>query len=202
MLLGREKEVSMSLIRGLVTRTAAIAAIGVMVSALAQAQATNWKIDTNHSSADFSVQNQGSNVVNGRFTKVSGTVAWDDSDVTKSQVQATIDAGSIDTGIAKRDEDLRTTSFFDVARYPTITFKSTSVSGGGNDVMVNGDLTMHGVTNAVTLKVSDIKNKDSKKGKTRSFKATTKLKRSDFHVGAAAGTIADDITITLDIKLE
>jgi polyisoprenoid-binding protein YceI len=58
------------------------------------------------------------------------------------------------------------------------------------------------VTKAVTLKVSDIKNKDSKKGKTRSFKATTKLKRGDFHVGAAAGYIADDITITLDIKLE
>src|ERR1700730_16758496 len=98
------------------------------VLALPAAAATStWQIDPNHSSAQFAVRHLAISTVRGAFTKVSGTVQFDDKDIAKSTVDVTIDAASVDTRVADRDKDLRSDHFFDVEKYPTLTFKSTRV---------------------------------------------------------------------------
>src|SRR5882724_12193917 len=93
----------------------------------AGAATTTWTIDPNHSAAQFSVRHMMVSNVRGEFGKVSGAIAFDDQDVSRSTVEATIDASSVNTRVESRDNDLRSDSFFDVAKYPTITFKSTKV---------------------------------------------------------------------------
>jgi polyisoprenoid-binding protein YceI len=136
--------------RLLLVITAAIA-----ISASAFAQAKTWQLDPNHSSAQFSVRHMGISTVRGAFTKVSGTVSYDPADPSKTTLEATIDANSIDTRVERRDNDLRSPNFFDVAKYPTLTFKSKHVEGAGTGKLkITGDLTIHGVTKEVVLDVS------------------------------------------------
>src|SRR5271169_7064211 len=109
------------------------------------AQATTWNIDPNHSAAQFSVRHMGISTVRGAFTKVSGTVTYDPKDVSKTAIDATIDASSVDTRVERRDNDLRSPNFFDTAKYPTLTFKAKRVeTAGSGKLKVTGDLTMHG----------------------------------------------------------
>lgn len=95
--------------------------------------------------------------VRGDFSKVSGTIEYDEKDITKSVIQASIDAASINTGVAARDNHLRSADFFDVAKYPTITFQSRKVEKAADGrLKVTGDLTMHGVTKEVVLDVEPL----------------------------------------------
>src|SRR5437879_1560153 len=103
-----------------VTVTIGLAAV---LTAPAWSAAATWQIDPNHSAAQFAVRHLGLSTVRGAFTKVSGTVNLDDKDVSKSSVEVTIEAASVDTRVEGRDKDLRSDHFFDVAKYPTITFK-------------------------------------------------------------------------------
>lgn len=183
----------------LLPRAAVVAALLAM-PALAAAQATAWHIDSGKSSADFSVQTP---AVDGSFHNVAGTVNWDESDVTKSSVDATVDVSTVNTAIDKRDAHLKTPDFFDVAKFPQMTFKSTSVSQSGKGLKVAGDLTMHGVTRPVTLDVTGI-NK-IKPGETkRKLNATTTLNRKDFGVGMgmAESMISNEIRVTLRLELK
>ena len=126
----------------------------IALSASAFAQAKTWKIDPNHSAARFSVRHMGISTVRGAFTKVSGTVTYDPADPSKTVIDATIDASSVDTRVEMRDNDLRSDHFFDVAKYPTLTFKSKRVEAAGpGKLKVTGDLTIHGVTKEVVLDV-------------------------------------------------
>jgi len=141
---------------------------------------------------------------------VTGTIVWDDQDVSKSTVDVTIDAKTVNTGEEKRDQDLRSANFFEVDKYPTLTFKSKKVeSAGAGKLKVTGDLTMHGVTKEVVLEVEgpSVAVKDPW-GNTRSAAgATAKLNRQDFGVKWNANldgggvVVSDTVTITIDLEM-
>src|ERR1700728_2075139 len=119
----------------------------------AVAQTQTWYLDPPHSAAQFSVRHMGISTVRGTFTKVEGVVV-DSPDLSKASVNVTIDASSVDSRVQRRDDDLRSDHFFDVAKYPTITFQSKRVeSAGTGKLKIAGDLTMHGVTKQVVLNV-------------------------------------------------
>src|SRR5690349_19088536 len=108
-------------------RAISATALAAVVSLPAAAATSTWQIDPNHSSAQFAVRHLGLSTVRGAFTKVSGTIQFDDKDIAKSSVDVTIDAASVDTRVEGRDKDLRSDHFFEVEKYPTLTFKSTKV---------------------------------------------------------------------------
>jgi polyisoprenoid-binding protein YceI len=167
------------------------------------AQTQTWYLDPPHSSAQFSVRHMGISTVRGAFTKVSGTVE-DSPDPAKASVNVTIDAASIDTRVDMRDKDLRGENFFDVAKYPTITFKSTKVeSAGTGKLKVTGDLTMHGVTKEAVLDVDGptAPFKDPKGKSHRGISATTTIIRSAYGMTADAGMVGDSVAIQLDVEL-
>jgi|SRR5579862_3108594 len=184
-----------------------IASLALAVTAAAQAAAPsgNWQIDPNHTGAGFSVRHLGVSTVRGAFSKVTGSAQYDPADPSKTSLNATIDASTVDTGVEMRNNDLRSPHFFDVAKYPTITFhsKSTKVAAPGK-LMITGDLTMHGVTKEVVLDVdgptAPIKDPMGK-GQRMGASATTKVIRQDFGITGAPGVVGDEISITIDVEL-
>jgi polyisoprenoid-binding protein YceI len=148
--------------------------------------------------------------VRGNFKNVNGTINWDESDVTKSTVNVTIDATTVDTGEPPRDKDLKSDKFFDIAEYPTLTFKSTKVEQAGTGKLkVTGDLTIRGVTKQVVLDVDgpSASVKDPW-GNTRSaLSASTKINRQDFGVkwnatiDGGGVVVSDDVNITIDLEM-
>ncbi len=163
----------------------------------------DWKIDPNHSTAQFAVRHLGVSTVRGAFTKVSGSAKYDPADVSKTQLDATIDAGSVDTRVEMRDNDIRSANFLDVQKYPTITFHSKQVKAAGDGkLQIVGDLTIHGVTKEVSLDVDgpSAPIKDSM-GQRMGASATTKINRKDFGVNGAPGIAGDELSITIDVEL-
>jgi len=185
--------------------------IAITLAVPAAGKASVWEIDPAHTSAQFAIRHLMVSTVRGDFRKVSGKVNLDDQDVTKSTVDATIDVASIDTGIAKRDDHLRSPDFFDVAKYPTMTFKSKKIQKGSDDgnYKITGDLTLRGVTKEVVLDFEgNLKPVKSPQGKTLiGGMATTKINRKDFGLAwnAALETggvaVGEDVTITIDIEM-
>ena len=135
--------------------------------------------------------------------KTSGTVVYDPADLSKTQIDVTIDASSVDTRVQMRDNDLRSDHFLDAAKYPTITFKSKRAeSGGQGKLKITGDLTIHGVTKQVVLDVEGPSEPTPAMGGIRmGAEAVTKIDRKDFGVNGAPGTVGDEIQITLDVEL-
>ena len=134
--------------------------IALLLPALAGA--TTWNIDSDHSDVGFKVRHLMVSNVKGSFEKKSGVVTINDKDITKSKVEVSIDTASVNTNVAKRDEHLRSPDFFDVAKYPTMTFVSKKVAKTGNGKLkVTGDLTLHGITKEVVLDAEGL-SKESK----------------------------------------
>jgi polyisoprenoid-binding protein YceI len=168
-------------------------------------QADTWHLDGPHSAAQFSVKHLGISTVRGTFTKVSGDVHFSPSDLEKSSVNVSIDASSVDTRVEMRDKDLRSEHFLDVAKYPTITFKSKSVKTVSPGVLtITGDLTIHGVTKEVVLDVNGpsapIKNPMGP-GERAGASATTKINRQDFGMTNMVGMVGDEVNIQIDVEL-
>ncbi len=174
-----------------------------LLAVSACARADTWQIDPVHSSAQFSVRHMGISTVRGAFTKVSGSVQYDAADPSKSSVEVTIDAASVDTRVEMRDKDLRSASFLDVEKYPTLTFKSRRVEPAGKGMLkVIGDLTIHGVTKEVTLDVEGPSQPiEAHGGFHMGASATTKISRKDFGVSGAALMVGDEIAITIDVEM-
>jgi polyisoprenoid-binding protein YceI len=174
------------------------------LTAAAAAQAGTWQIDPNHSSAQFSVRHLGVSTVRGAFTKVSGSAKHDPTDPSKTSLDASIDASSVDTRVEMRDNDLRSPNFLEVQKYPTITFHSklTKAAGAGK-LQITGDLTIHGVTKEVVLDVDgpSAPIKDPWGNQRIGASAATKINRKDFGVNGAPGAVGDEITITIDAEL-
>jgi len=169
-----------------------------------------YNIDTAHSAAQFKVRHMMIANVKGEFTKVSGSVVIDAENPSASSVEATIDVNTISTRETDRDNHLKSADFFDVATYPTITFKSKSVVPmGDTDFEVTGDLTIHGSTNQVALIVEDLtpEIKDPWGLQRRGATAKTKISRKEFgltwNAVLEAGGIAvgDEVDITIDIEM-
>jgi polyisoprenoid-binding protein YceI len=164
-----------------------------------------FKFDPSHSTITFKVRHLLGNA-KGRFTKFNGTIEVDRDHPEKSSVVATIQAASIDTAIAKRDEHLRSADFFNVPQYPEISFKSRRVkqtSPRAGEIV--GDLTMHGVTRPITLNVQLLGASDStaKNPTTRWRVTTAPLRRSNFGIGEGAGgswMIGDDVAVNIEIE--
>ncbi len=188
-----------------------VAALGAALMLFpARAHSEVWTIDTPHSSAQFSVRHMMISNVKGAFTKVAGTVDLDEKDITRSKVDATIDAATVDTREPKRDAHLKSPAFFDVDKYPTITFKSTSISRGSDGrLKVTGDLTMHGVTKQVVLDVDPLSPpiKDPSGTLHMGTSAATHVNRKDFGMNYNAVLdnggmmVGDDIAISIDVEI-
>jgi polyisoprenoid-binding protein YceI len=166
-------------------RTFSFLVLGLSIGLTSFAHAAIWELDPSHSSVEFSVRHMMVSTVKGQFEKIKGTVEIDDKDLTKSSVDITIDMASINTRDAKRDGHLRSPDFFDTAKFPTATFKSTKVEKAGKGKLkVTGDLTMHGVTKPVVLQVEGpTASQKSPFGTTlRGFMAKGKINRKDWGV--------------------
>ena len=169
------------------------------------AQTSTWKSDPAHSEVDFVVKHLAVSNVHGRFGHVDATLVFDEKDITKSTVNATIDVAGVSTGEVPRDNHLKTDSFFDVAKFTTATFASTSVTKGGAGLQVAGNLTIKGVTKPVVLDVegpsAPITGMDKKPHV--GFSASTTLHRSDFGVGATfpPGVVGEDVKITIELDV-
>lgn len=172
--------------------------------------AADWTIDPEHSSIAFKVRHLMVSNVKGIFEKFKGTVVIDDKDITRSKVEVTIDTASINTNVAKRDEHLRSPDFFDVTKYPTMTFVSRKVVRAGTDKLkVTGDLTLHGVTREVVLDVEGPSGESKDPwGNIRSgATASAKVNRKDFGLNwnkaleTGGVVVGDDVTINLEVEL-
>ena len=174
------------------------------LAASAAAQTGTWQIDPMHSSAQFSVRHLGVSTVRGAFTKVSGSAKFDAADPSKTSLDASIEASSVDTRVEMRDNDLRSPNFLEVQKYPTITFhaKQTKSAGSGK-LQITGDLTIHGVSKEVTLDVDgpSAPIKDPWGNQRIGASGSTKINRKDFGVNGAPGVVGDEITITIDAEL-
>ncbi len=182
----------------------------LVLAAPSLAFAAEYVIDTGHSSAQFSVKHMMVSNVRGSFANVTGTANLDEKDITKSTVEAVIDVNTVNTNDPKRDEHLRSADFFDAAKYPTITFKSTKVQKAGKDKLkVSGDLTLHGVTKPVVLDVEGFSSevKDPWGNIKRGGVATTKVNRKDFGLGwnkvleTGGVAVGEEVSITIDLEL-
>ena len=187
-----------------------ILAVGLMLLSPRLASAATWNIDPDHSSVGFSIRHLMVSNVKGNFDRFSGTVDLDDKNITASKVSATIDASSIDTRVQKRDDHLRSPDFFDVAKYPEITFASKRWSRAANGKLkVSGDLTMHGVTRTVVLNVAPFskETRDPWGNTRRGTTATATINRKDFGIDWNKGLdtgglmIGDQVEITLEIEM-
>ena len=181
------------------------------MSALAtpQTTVTTWNIDPVHSLAEFKVKHMMISNVKGQFTRLSGLMTLDENEITKSQIDASIEAASINTSDAQRDAHLKSADFFDVEKFPALSFRSTGVTAkGGGELAVTGDLTIHGVTRQVQFKVEGLSSpaKDPWGNTRLGLSATTKINRKDFGLtwNTALETggilVGDDIAITLEVQ--
>jgi polyisoprenoid-binding protein YceI len=175
----------------------AVAVLSLYGAALA---VDEFKIDPNHSSVNFSVSHAGGiSTVVGRFTQFEGKIAFDDKDATKSSVNVTIKTASINTDVAPRDTDLRE-HYFEVEKFPEITFQSKSIEKKGNDYVAHGTLTIHGVSKDVDLPFEFKGPVDAGRGKVMGAHASLTVNRLDFGVGKPTPMIANDVKIDLYVE--
>jgi polyisoprenoid-binding protein YceI len=184
--------------------------VTLLAPAAARAQTEVWTIDPGHSAATFQVRHMVVANVKGEFAGPVGTATFDPKNFSTLRIEATIDARTINTRNPDRDKDLRSDLFFDVAKYPRITFKSTSVAvPAPGKLKVTGDLTIHGVTKVVTLDVEGPTQeiKDIWGSRRIGATATTTVDRREFGLvysrvlEGGGAVVGDQVSITLDIEL-
>ena len=180
-----------------------LVAAALSVLAVAPAFADTYKIDPGHSEVSFQIRHMVSQV-RGRFNAFSGTVQMDPKNLAASSVEFTIKAESIDTNVADRDKHLRGADFFDVEKFPEITFKSKSVKAAGKDKYnVLGTLTMHGVSKDITLPVTFLgEGKDPWGGIRAGFETATTLNRKDFGIVWNKAVDNGGVLLGDDVKVE
>ena len=176
----------------------------LFAGATAYAQQVPYAIDPQHSQVDFGIKHMGISTVHGRFAIKEGVVDLDPANVTGSSVMATIDVASVDTGEAQRDGHLRSPDFFDTAKFPTATFKSTKITKTGDGYDVIGDLALHGVTKPVTLHMEAPSKEQIAMDKKahRGFTATTTIHRQDFGLTWNGTLKSGDSMLGDDVKME
>jgi polyisoprenoid-binding protein YceI len=191
-------------------KTGALAIVTMMALPQVAVAGTKWNLDTEHTEVGFRVRHMMVAYTKGNFRKFHGTVEFDDRAPQDTKIDVTIDAASVDTNNAKRDEHLKSADFFDVAKFPTLRFVSTRATPtGAGGLKVDGQLTLRGVTKPVVLDVSELgePTKDPWGGVRRGATAKAKLNRKDFglmwNAALEAGGVAvgDEVQIVLEIEL-
>jgi polyisoprenoid-binding protein YceI len=186
--------------------TAALSALLLagLTGVSAFAQSTTWTIDKNHAQTNFKIRHMGVSSVRGSISGVTGTIVWDEKNPGKSSVEATIDTTTVSTNNTMRDKDLKSPNYFNVEKFPTMTFKSTSVSRVNGTLQVVGDLTLAGVTKSVTLDVDGPTAPQKGMGGKMviGLSATGTVKRSDFNFAPKmpAAALGDEVQITIDVE--
>jgi polyisoprenoid-binding protein YceI len=174
------------------------------------AAASTWRIDPEHTNIQFTVRHMMVSNVKGLFHKFNGQFEIDDKEITNTRASAVIDVASIDTGIEKRDEDLRSPNFFDVAKYPSMTFESKKmVRTGANRFRMTGDLTMHGVTRELVLDMEGLETvvKDPWGNMRRGATLTGMVNRRDFGLTynklleTGGLVVGDEVKINIEVEL-
>jgi polyisoprenoid-binding protein YceI len=176
-----------------------------LIIAPALAQASTWEIDGSHSAVHFKVRHLMVSDVRGQFSGLTGTLELGDKDLTQSKVTATVDVATVNTREPKRDEHLKAPDFFDVAKFPTMTFKSKKfVSKGEGKFDVVGDLTLHGVTKEVTLatEMGSTESKDLYGNVHRGATATTTINRTDFGLKWNKALETGGVLVGEEVKIE
>ena len=192
------------------TLAAALVAPATLVSSALAADTSSpveWTIDPTHTRVGFTVEHMVVSEVDGEFKQYSGKVLLDEKDPSKSNVELTIQVASIDTGVPDRDKHLRSGDFFDTDKHPTITFKSTKITKAGKGFKIAGNLSIRGVTKAVTLDATLSDAVTNPWGKqVRGAKITGKLNRLDYGVSwnkaLDKGGIAVGNEVQIEIKTE
>ncbi len=186
-------------------RFAMLTGILALAAPLAFSQTSTWTSDPAHSEVDFSVTHLSISQVHGRFGHVTATIVYDAANVSKSTVTASIDVTGIDTGEEARNNHLKTDSFFDVAKFPTATFTSTSVTKTGDGLSIAGNLTLHGVTKPVVLSATGpagpVPGMDHKQH--AGFSASTTISRTAFGIGTSfpSAAVSDDVKLNIDLDV-
>jgi polyisoprenoid-binding protein YceI len=189
-------------IRKFVFMAAVVGGMGLTLSHANAAAAPAYKVDTVHSTALFRVKHMNTSYAYGRFNDITGQVAFDDQDPKKGILDIVVKTDSIDTANQNRDKHLKSADFFNAVQYPTITFKSKSVAKTGTDTYeARGDLTLHGVTRPLTIKVTRSgAGKDMKGRPTLGFETDFSIKRSDFKMNKMLEGASDDVRIVVSIE--
>jgi len=186
-------------------RLAIVSSILALAAPLAMAETSTWVSDPAHSEVDFTITHLAISNVHGRFGHVNATIAYNDADVSKSTVKATIDVTGVDTGEEARNNHLKSPDFFNVATNPTATFTSTSVAKSGDALTVNGTLTLNGVTKPVELTVEGPRGPAAGMDKKQhaGFSASTTIKRTDFGIGSKfpAAMVGDEVKINIELDV-
>jgi len=181
-------------------------AMGVLATTVPTwGQTSTWTPDKAHSEVDFTILHMSISKVHGRFGISDGSITWNEADITKSSVKMTIDVASVDTGVAPRDNDIKSASAFDVAQFPTATFVSTSVAKADKGLTVQGNLTLHGVTKPVTLAVEGpMGPAPGMGGKMHAgFSATTTISRTAFGIGTKypSAVLGDEVQLSIELDV-
>src|ERR1700761_1258075 len=178
----------------------------LLTSASAFAQTSTWVIDTKHTQIDFQIRRVPVSNVRGSFSRITGTVNWDERNPAQSSVQVSIPTSSISTTNETRDKNLKSSEFFDVDKSPTMPFKSTAVTGTTGKLLIVGDLTLAGVTKSVTLTVDGPTSPAKNMGANLviGFAATGIIKRSDFNFAPKFpyAILGDEIKFTIDLEAD
>ena len=180
-----------------------LAVVFSLFSATAAFSSDSYSIDTAHSSIVFSIRHMAISNVKGRFTDFSGTLVYDEQDISKSSVELTIKAASINTDVKQRDDHLRSADFFDVAKYADITFKSTRIEKKGEAYAAIGMLTMHGVSKEVSIafKIGG-KTKDMAEAIHLGAEGTLTIKRQDYDISWNKTLDNGELLVGNDVQIE
>jgi polyisoprenoid-binding protein YceI len=187
-----------------------LVAAALALAAPLPAQDTAWRIDPNHSAAHFSVRHLMISTVRGEFSGVNGTVRYDPKRPAEASVEATIDCRTLNTGVAKRDDQMKGPDFFDVQKYPSMKFTSKRVqTAGKGKLRITGDLTINAITRPVVLDVEGPSPpvKDAQGREKIGLSAATRINRKDFAITwneileSGGVAVADEVSISLDIEL-
>ena len=186
-------------------RLAIMTGILALAAPLALAQSSTWTSDPAHSEVDFTITHLSVSNIHGRCGNVAATIIYNEADVTKSTVTATIGVGTVDTGIDQRNAHLKTPDFFDIATFPNATFTSTSISKNGSKLSITGNLTLRGVTKPVVLEAEGptgpVPGMDHKPH--AGFSATTTISRTAYGIGAKfpSAIVGDEVKLTIELEV-
>lgn len=180
-----------------------VLSLSLALAALTPAVAADtFEVDAVHSGVNFTITHLKVSRFHGRFNELAGKVVFDPADPTKSAVEITVKAASVDTGNAARDKHLRSQDFFSSEEFPEITFKGAGVKAAGeNSFEVKGTLTFHGVSKEITVVVEHVATGPGMKGETRAgFEARFTIKRSEYGMDYSMGALGDDVSVVVWVE--